>query len=186
MPLTPFTHHALHLPLAYDQVRRVGQTVARIRELETIRQFLTSNALLVIDLAFTVIFFAVMLAYSPKLTLIVALSVPVFAAIGDGSAMTQKALAAQAVVEQPTMAATLSRMVRDGLVARLPNPKDARSALVSLTPPALAKVKDLDAAIAEVNRVATATLTKAERTEYLRLIGKIISALEAANIVETV
>jgi DNA-binding MarR family transcriptional regulator len=109
---------------------------------------------------------------------------PVFAAIGDGSAMTQKDLAAQAVVEQPTMAATLSRMERDGLVARLPNPKDARSALVSLTPPALAKVKDLDAAIAEVNRVATATLTKAERTEYLRLIGKIISALEAADMAE--
>jgi DNA-binding MarR family transcriptional regulator len=106
---------------------------------------------------------------------------PVFAALGDGSAMTQKDLAAKAVVEQPTMAATLSRMERDGLVARLPNPKDARSALVRLTPAALAKVEDLDAAVADVNRTATATLAKAERAEYLRLLGKIIAALEAAE-----
>jgi DNA-binding MarR family transcriptional regulator len=106
---------------------------------------------------------------------------PVFAALGDGSAMTQKELAAAAVVEQPTMAATLSRMERDGLIARLPNPKDARSALISLTPTALAKVKQVDAAVAEVNAIATATLTKSERTEYLRLVGKIVAALEAAE-----
>jgi DNA-binding MarR family transcriptional regulator len=106
---------------------------------------------------------------------------PVFAALGGGGAMTQKDLAAKAVVEQPTMAATLARMERDGLVARLPNPQDARSALVSLTPAALAKVKELDAAIADVNKVATATLTRSERAEYPRLIGKIIAALEAAG-----
>ena len=106
---------------------------------------------------------------------------PVFAALSDGSAMTQKELATQAAVEQPTMAATLSRMERDGLVVRLPNPKDMRSALVSLTPAALAKAEVLGRAIADVNGVATASLTKAERAEYLRLIGKIIAALETAN-----
>jgi DNA-binding MarR family transcriptional regulator len=106
---------------------------------------------------------------------------PVFAAIGDGSAMTQKDLATLAVVEQPTMAATLSRMERDGLVERLPNPKDMRSALVSLTPAALAKAEELAEVVAEVNGLATASLTKAERAEYLRLIGKIIAALEAAD-----
>ncbi len=53
-----------------------------MRELENIRQFLTSNALtLVIDLLFTVVFFAVMLLYSVKLTLIVLAAVPVFVAV---------------------------------------------------------------------------------------------------------
>ena len=43
------------LPIAYFQARRVGDSVARVRELENIRQFLTSSALtLVIDLLFTV------------------------------------------------------------------------------------------------------------------------------------
>jgi subfamily B ATP-binding cassette protein HlyB/CyaB len=64
--------HLLHLPLAYFQARRVGDTVARVRELEHIRAFLTGNALtLVLDLVFSVVFLAVMLFYSGALTLIV-------------------------------------------------------------------------------------------------------------------
>jgi len=46
--------------------------VARVRELENIRNFLTGSALtLVIDLFFTVVFLAVMFLYSPMLTFIV-------------------------------------------------------------------------------------------------------------------
>jgi DNA-binding MarR family transcriptional regulator len=106
---------------------------------------------------------------------------PVLAALSEGAAMTQKDLAAQAVVEQPTMAATLSRMERDGLIQRTPNPEDARSALISLTPAAVAKMKQLNAAVADINGAATARMTQAERVEYRRLIGKIIASLEASN-----
>ncbi|WP_310601124.1 type I secretion system permease/ATPase [Desulfobulbus sp.] len=71
--------HLMHLPLAYFQARRVGDSVARIRELENIRSFLTGNALtLVLDLMFSFIFLAVMLWYSAWLTLIVAISIPVY------------------------------------------------------------------------------------------------------------
>jgi subfamily B ATP-binding cassette protein HlyB/CyaB len=71
--------HLLNLPLAYFQARRVGDTVARVRELENIRQFLTGNALtLVLDLFFSVVFLAVMLWYSGWLTLIVVLSLPCY------------------------------------------------------------------------------------------------------------
>ena len=53
--------HLLALPIAYFQARRVGDSVARVRELENIRKFLTSSALtLVIDLFFTFVFLAVM------------------------------------------------------------------------------------------------------------------------------
>ncbi|NWG32639.1 MAG: type I secretion system permease/ATPase [Rhodocyclaceae bacterium] len=71
--------HLLNLPLAYFQARRVGDTVARVRELENIRQFLTGNAItLVLDLFFSVVFIAVMLFYSGWLTLIVVLSLPAY------------------------------------------------------------------------------------------------------------
>jgi subfamily B ATP-binding cassette protein HlyB/CyaB len=74
--------HLLALPIAYFESRATGQTVARVRELENIRNFLTSSALtLVIDLAFTLIFFAVMYWYSPKLTAVVALALPFYAAL---------------------------------------------------------------------------------------------------------
>ena len=64
--------HLLALPISYFQARRVGDSVARVRELENIRNFLTSSALtLVIDLFFTFVFLAVMFLYSPLLTAIV-------------------------------------------------------------------------------------------------------------------
>ena len=74
--------HLVNLPLSYFEARRVGDSVARVRELENIRQFLTSNAVtVVIDLFFTIVFFVVMYIYSPLLTLVVALSIPLYAAI---------------------------------------------------------------------------------------------------------
>ncbi|HEY3597456.1 MAG TPA: type I secretion system permease/ATPase [Paraburkholderia sp.] len=74
--------HLLALPLAYFAVRRVGDTVARVRELENIRNFLTGQALTaVIDLFFSVVFLAVMCIYSVPLTLIVVFSLPVYAGI---------------------------------------------------------------------------------------------------------
>ena len=57
---------------------------------------------------------------------------PVFLALMDGNAYTQTELARIAAVEQPTMANTLARMERDGLIARTPDPADRRSSLVSL------------------------------------------------------
>ncbi|VAX12631.1 cyclolysin secretion ATP-binding protein [hydrothermal vent metagenome] len=67
--------HFLRLPIAYFETRRVGDTVARVRELESIREFLTlSSVTLVIDLFFTIVFLVVMYFYSPLLTLVVALS----------------------------------------------------------------------------------------------------------------
>jgi subfamily B ATP-binding cassette protein HlyB/CyaB len=78
--------HLLALPIAYFQARRVGDSVARVRELENIRNFLTSSALtLVIDLFFTFVFLAVMFFYSPLLTWIVLASLPVYVAISAGA-----------------------------------------------------------------------------------------------------
>ena len=72
--------HVLALPLAYFEARRVGDTVARVRELEHIRQFLTSHSVtVVLDLVFTVVFLAVMWLYSPILTLVVMSSLPLYA-----------------------------------------------------------------------------------------------------------
>ena len=75
-------HHLLALPMAYFQARRVGDSVARVRELENIRNFLTSSALtLVIDLFFTFVFVAVMFVYSPLLTWILLGSFPFYIVI---------------------------------------------------------------------------------------------------------
>lgn len=72
--------HLLSLPIAYFESRRVGDTVARVRELEQIRNFLTGQALTsVLDLCFSFIFLLVMWFYSGWLTLVVLISLPCYA-----------------------------------------------------------------------------------------------------------
>ncbi|MGA2129514.1 MAG: type I secretion system permease/ATPase, partial [Xanthobacteraceae bacterium] len=72
--------HLLRLPLAYFESRRVGDSVARVRELETIRQFITSSSItLVLDLAFCAVFLAVMFIYSATLAWIVVAALPLYA-----------------------------------------------------------------------------------------------------------
>jgi ATP-binding cassette, subfamily B, bacterial HlyB/CyaB len=79
--------HLLGLPIGYFQARRVGDSVARVRELENIRNFLTSSGLtLVIDLFFTSIFIAVLFYYSPFLTWIVLASFPFYIGISTAAA----------------------------------------------------------------------------------------------------
>jgi subfamily B ATP-binding cassette protein HlyB/CyaB len=74
--------HLLALPLGYFAVRRVGDSVARVRELETIRQFLTSSSVtLVLDLFFAAVFIAVMFVYSPVLAWVVVGALPLYAVL---------------------------------------------------------------------------------------------------------
>jgi len=71
--------HLLALPVSYFEARRVGDSVARVRELETIRNFITGSALtLVIDLFFTLVFLVVMYFYSVTLFMVVLGSIPLY------------------------------------------------------------------------------------------------------------
>lgn len=71
--------HMMNLPIAFFGARRVGETVARVRELDNIRNFITGSGLtLIIDLAFTFVFFAIMFYYAPLLTWIVIGSIPFY------------------------------------------------------------------------------------------------------------
>lgn len=76
---TDLFRHLLRLPVAWFEARRVGDTVARVRELENIRSFLTGAALtLAIDAQFMLVFMAVLLIYSPTLTCVVVASLPCY------------------------------------------------------------------------------------------------------------
>lgn len=74
--------HLFALPLKYFESRRVGETVARVKELENIRNFLTGTPLSsMIDLVFIFVYIAVLFCYDVSLTGIVLLSIPVFAVL---------------------------------------------------------------------------------------------------------
>ena len=79
LDLVPTLAHLLRLPVGYFETRPAGQTVARMRELETIRTFLTGQALSsALDLVFTIVFITVMFVYSRTLTFIVLGSIPIY------------------------------------------------------------------------------------------------------------
>jgi MarR family transcriptional regulator, transcriptional regulator for hemolysin len=105
---------------------------------------------------------------------------PVFFALGEGGSLSQRALLDIVEIEQPTMAATLGRMERDGLIERRPDPDDRRSSLISLTATAREKLPLVRDAVRSVNEAALSDLSEAERDLYLGMLGTVIKALRQA------
>lgn len=69
--------HLMTLPLSYFESRQVGDTIARMRELENVRQFITGSGLmLLLDLFFLVVFITVMFLFSPFLSMLVVIALP--------------------------------------------------------------------------------------------------------------
>ena len=75
-------YHLLALPIVYFEKRKVGNIIARVRELDTIREFIANKSISVIlDVLFSGVFVAVMLLYSVKLTMVVVAFVSVIGII---------------------------------------------------------------------------------------------------------
>lgn len=104
---------------------------------------------------------------------------PVFFALIGGASLTQKDLATWAAVEQPTMANTLARMERDGLIVRTADPADKRSSLVSLTRLGRERAKEAFGAAMEVNELALSGLKAAERAPFLEMLHRVVRTLDA-------
>jgi DNA-binding MarR family transcriptional regulator len=102
-------------------------------------------------------------------------------ALYESDGLTQAELCARVQIEQPTMANTLARMERDGLITRTPDPTDQRRALVRLTEHARRLEPDLVAAARSVNAVATQGLTDEEISTFQTALGAAIANLEAAR-----
>jgi MarR family transcriptional regulator for hemolysin len=106
---------------------------------------------------------------------------PVLRALAQSRSMSQTELAQAAQVEQPSMAETLARMVRDGVAQREPNPNDRRGTLVSLTRRSRARMPRAREALMEANREAMAGLTEAEQAVLRQLLERVVRNLEASS-----
>ena len=103
---------------------------------------------------------------------------PVINALTADDALAQKALARIAAIEQPTMAAMLVRMERDGVIVRRPDPNDGRSALFSLSAATRRKVPAIRRAIEQVNQDALSGLPANERRRFRRQLNAIVEDIE--------
>jgi DNA-binding MarR family transcriptional regulator len=106
-------------------------------------------------------------------------TMPVFFALIDGKAQTQKELAHWAAVEQPTMANTLARMERDGLIVREPDPDDRRSALIRLTRFGLERARIALKTATETNALGLTPLSPVEQEAFLEMLRRVVQYLDA-------
>lgn len=102
-------------------------------------------------------------------------------ALFEQDGITQAELCAQVGIEQPTMANTLARMERDGLIDRTPDPADGRRILVHLTPRARALEADLVGAAGTVNAEATRGLGAREVETLMETLATVIDNLERSR-----
>ena len=107
---------------------------------------------------------------------------PVAGALARDGALQQKELAERTRVEQPTMAALLLRMERDGLIARTPHPSDKRASLVTLTSSARERLPRARELLWEGAERATAGLTQEEQTQLRTLLQRVVKNLEGDDI----
>jgi DNA-binding MarR family transcriptional regulator len=101
-------------------------------------------------------------------------------ALYEQDGLTQSELSRRVRIEQPTMAVTLKRMERDGLVERVPDPSDRRQALVLLTERAHRLEGDLTSAARAINDEAVDGLSAAEISAFMRTLDRLIANLESS------
>jgi DNA-binding MarR family transcriptional regulator len=102
-------------------------------------------------------------------------------ALFEEDGLSQRDLCDRVRIEQPTMANTLRRMERDGLVHRKPDAVDGRRARVMLTSRARKLEDPLIAAAQDVNTIATRGLTDQEVSVFMDTMAKIIYNLESVG-----
>ena len=105
---------------------------------------------------------------------------PVLSALRNGDALSQRVLTKRAGIEQPTMAATLTRMERDQVVERQPDPDDKRSARFSLTQAASEKLGAIGSVIGRMNEDALGSFAEPDRQSLRRLLQRVAANLELA------
>jgi DNA-binding MarR family transcriptional regulator len=105
---------------------------------------------------------------------------PALLALFEQDGQTQRQLCAAASVDQSTMAKTLARMRRDGLIREEPDPRDGRRTRYYLTPRARGLEADLSAAGHEVIALATRGIPAARLAAFDQALAEMASNLEGA------
>lgn len=107
--------------------------------------------------------------------------VPVLGSLRNGEALSQAELAKLVQIEQPTMAALLGRMERDGLIERTPDPDDKRISQVSLSAAARDRMPQVRAALVAASKEALAGFDATEIATLTAMLERVVANLESVN-----
>ena len=102
---------------------------------------------------------------------------PLLLVLWEEEGLTQTEIARRLEIEQPTVANTLKRMERDGLVTAAPDPRHSRRVLIALTERGRALEAPLKNEALQVNRRASADLSPEELAGFRATLAKLVAAL---------
>ncbi|QCI96543.1 MarR family winged helix-turn-helix transcriptional regulator [Agrobacterium larrymoorei] len=104
---------------------------------------------------------------------------PVLLELWNEDGLTQRQLLDRVDIEQATLANTLSRMERDGLIERKPHPNDRRAQVIKLTEKGLSLEQQAIAASRATDDTILQGLLKFERQLLLEYMGRAIDAAKS-------
>jgi DNA-binding MarR family transcriptional regulator len=103
---------------------------------------------------------------------------PMLLELWENDGVTQRELLSKLDVEQATLANTLTRMERDGLIKRTKHPSDARAQQIWLTTKAQEIREAAYSAAEKQNKLALADLSDAEQLMFMKLMSKVIKTMK--------
>jgi DNA-binding MarR family transcriptional regulator len=103
---------------------------------------------------------------------------PVLFTLSATEGATQGELAKVSAIQQPTMAVTLRRMERDGLVSHVQDRTDRRRAIIRLTPEAEALLPRVEALARSINDTAFDGLPADASSQFIELLRQTAHNLE--------
>ena len=119
--------------------------------------------------------FAILLGEDLKPLGIAPAQFPILLELWQKDGLSQQELVERADLKQATIANTLARMERDGLITREPNPDDARSRLIMLTEQARALQQQSTEIAKAINQTALSDLSADEQKLFLEMAAKIVA-----------
>ncbi len=99
---------------------------------------------------------------------------PILLELWQKDGVSQRDLLAKLDIEQATLANTLNRMERDGLIKRTKNPADARAQQIWLTEAAKSIRPQAYQAATAVNAASLSALSDAEQAQFIGFMHRII------------
>lgn len=119
--------------------------------------------------------FAILLAKNLEPLGISPAQFPILLNLWEHDGLSQNELVEIADLKQATIANTLARMERDGLIVRQSNPHDARSRLIFLSAHAKALQKEATAIAEGINQSALSVLNDQEQALFVAMLEKVMN-----------
>jgi HlyB family type I secretion system ABC transporter len=186
-------HHLLHLPFRHFETTPAGLIGERVRQLDTIRTFFTGQMpMVIVDLAFVVVFLVVLVFLHPLLALITVAAVPVFVGLSFAFHRRQAQLVEQAFAANAAKSSQLGEAVQNaltvkglGLEAEVERRWDQRLALAAWTGFRANHLNNTVAALGHALTLAVSLLILSIGALQVIEGEMTIGALIAANILAT-